>query len=234
MFCCVLYFRREKEPAEWGYHDRTYLVEHFSEQAQVQMRAVEAYQHEQREKGNEEKVDTTRHDLVMSCVIAKTVIIGTTRNNDGNNKSDTERNFLRQTFAALTGKKSTTKPSQEKSPEDNTDLFDDEIEGDNGDTSERKGSISLNKTKYRQSTKDISNSLKNLFGSSSSSKELYTTKSCFICLEPYKVGDNIFYSKNEKCCHSYHETCMMRWLMDHDDCPLCRNNYLNIADSVNA
>jgi len=226
MFCCAIYFRREKEPAEWGYHDRSYIAEHFSEQALVQMRAVAAYQQEQRDKENEEKVETTRHDLVMSSVIVKTVIIGTTRNNDGKNKSDIESSVLnpaanRFSFAALTGKKSTTKPSQEKSPEDDTELFDD------------KSNISLNNTKYRQSTKDITNSLKSLFGSSPSSKELYTTKSCFICLEPYKVGDNIFWSKNEKCCHVYHETCMLRWLMDHDDCPLCRNNYLNIADTVN-
>ncbi len=56
---------------------------------------------------------------------------------------------------------------------------------------------------------------------------LYCPKKCAICLEPYKVGDEICWSKNEKCSHAFHLDCMSEWLMENDDCPLCRENYLN-------
>jgi len=55
---------------------------------------------------------------------------------------------------------------------------------------------------------------------------LYSPKTCAICLEPYKVGDEICWSKNEKCPHAFHLDCMTEWLMENDDCPLCRENYL--------
>lgn len=44
--------------------------------------------------------------------------------------------------------------------------------------------------------------------------------------EDYIKGDDIAWSKNEKCCHAFHIDCIIKWLMDHDDCPMCRSNYL--------
>jgi hypothetical protein len=51
-------------------------------------------------------------------------------------------------------------------------------------------------------------------------------KSCSICLEPYREGDDICWSQNEKCAHVYHLDCIVDWLMNSNECPLCRADYL--------
>eukprot|EP00979_Chaetoceros_neogracilis_P008744 scaffold1952_cov146-Chaetoceros_neogracile.AAC.1 len=58
------------------------------------------------------------------------------------------------------------------------------------------------------------------------SETLYSPKTCAICLEIYKVNDTVCWSANEACHHAYHFDCMMDWLMENDECPLCRANYL--------
>ena len=59
-----------------------------------------------------------------------------------------------------------------------------------------------------------------------STNSLNDPKVCTICLEPYKENEEICWSKNEKCSHAFHLDCMTNWLMDHDDCPICRSEYL--------
>jgi len=54
----------------------------------------------------------------------------------------------------------------------------------------------------------------------------YSPKTCPICCEDYVKGDDIAWSKNERCCHAFHTKCIAEWLMDHNDCPMCRNIYL--------
>jgi hypothetical protein len=54
----------------------------------------------------------------------------------------------------------------------------------------------------------------------------YSSKTCTICCEDYKSGDDIVWSRNRKCKHAFHTECIIQWLMDHDDCPMCRNKYL--------
>lgn len=49
---------------------------------------------------------------------------------------------------------------------------------------------------------------------------------CPICREQYKEHDEICYSPNPRCTHSFHVSCMKPWLFKHDRCPVCRNNYL--------
>jgi len=61
---------------------------------------------------------------------------------------------------------------------------------------------------------------------------LYSPKSCPICCDDYAKGDDIAWSKNEQCCHAFHTDCIMQWLMNHDDCPMCRNNYLEETEAV--
>ena len=48
---------------------------------------------------------------------------------------------------------------------------------------------------------------------------------CNICLEEYKVGDKIGWSYNDKCNHVFHKACIIEWLLEHENCPICRNKY---------
>ncbi|XP_052092839.1 uncharacterized protein LOC127729190 [Mytilus californianus] len=45
--------------------------------------------------------------------------------------------------------------------------------------------------------------------------------SCSICLNEYKDGESI---KTLPCFHSYHKTCVDKWLMSQAVCPVCRGN----------
>lgn len=57
-------------------------------------------------------------------------------------------------------------------------------------------------------------------------------KSCSICLENYKEDDTVCWSKNDDCLHAFHLICMTEWLMNNNNCPMCRANYLEHADNV--
>jgi Ring finger domain len=48
---------------------------------------------------------------------------------------------------------------------------------------------------------------------------------CSICLEDFCDGDEICESYN--CRHQFHMNgCMSKWLLGHDECPVCRRDYL--------
>lgn len=64
-----------------------------------------------------------------------------------------------------------------------------------------------------------------------SSGSLYSPTSCAICIERYSKGDEIAWSFNERCHHAFHLDCILDWLLKHDDCPLCRMDYLNLGNS---
>ena len=55
---------------------------------------------------------------------------------------------------------------------------------------------------------------------------LYSPRTCPICCEDYRKGDDIAWSKNEKCCHAFHTDCIVPWLIENVDCPLCRSDYI--------
>lgn len=57
-------------------------------------------------------------------------------------------------------------------------------------------------------------------------KEEYDSKVCSICLEKYKKGDEICYSKNPKCDHAFHTECISIWCIKNSLCPLCRNDFV--------
>lgn len=65
-------------------------------------------------------------------------------------------------------------------------------------------------------------------------ESLYSPRTCPICLDDYEGGDDICWSSNKKCHHAFHLDCMLAWLMNNDDCPLCREDYLNLAPEANA
>lgn len=64
-------------------------------------------------------------------------------------------------------------------------------------------------------------------------ESLYSPRTCPICLDDYEGGDDICWSFNKKCHHAFHLDCMLAWLMNNDDCPLCREDYLNSAPEAN-
>ena len=65
----------------------------------------------------------------------------------------------------------------------------------------------------------------------SSSDEDHSS-ACVICLEPFRVGDRVTWSKEMECQHVFHNDCIMEWLQNpkHDDCPSCRCNIIHSDD----
>lgn len=73
-------------------------------------------------------------------------------------------------------------------------------------------------------TISCSHSLSRLRGSKNTTE--YTNVSCPICVEKYKEGDAICWSRNELCVHAYHLECKIGFLMNTDECILCRRSFL--------
>jgi hypothetical protein len=73
--------------------------------------------------------------------------------------------------------------------------------------------------------------------SSHSMEDNEETSTCIICLEPFRVGDIVAWSKQstiprdkadveaQPCLHVFHRDCIASWLTNpkHDDCPACRS-----------
>ena len=57
-------------------------------------------------------------------------------------------------------------------------------------------------------------------------EELLKPSCCSICMEPFKFDDDVVKSKNVDCNHVFHMDCIFTWLMKHDECPMCRREYL--------
>jgi hypothetical protein len=49
---------------------------------------------------------------------------------------------------------------------------------------------------------------------------------CAICLMSFQVGEDVCRSRNPECDHAFHIACLKPWLLEHIECPCCRNNYL--------
>ncbi len=89
----------------------------------------------------------------------------------------------------------------------------------------RKGSIFIG----QNTSEDESNSTAFLPIGKNGAESIHdfpTISTCSICMQNYDVGDDICWSMNDTCKHCFHVSCITPWLMKHDDCPLCRENYL--------
>ncbi|KAF6174241.1 hypothetical protein GIB67_033773 [Kingdonia uniflora] len=50
-------------------------------------------------------------------------------------------------------------------------------------------------------------------------KEDTSKEPCGACLDEFLLGDKIV---DMPCMHTFHESCIVRWLNEHNSCPLCR------------
>lgn len=62
------------------------------------------------------------------------------------------------------------------------------------------------------------------FGISTDTRERGLT--CDICLLDFEVGEEVTWSPNLACSHTYHKDCMLDWLIRKPSCPSCRQNYV--------
>lgn len=44
-------------------------------------------------------------------------------------------------------------------------------------------------------------------------------KTCNICITPYKENETLIYLP---CLHTFHESCILPWLRDNENCPNCK------------
>ena len=51
---------------------------------------------------------------------------------------------------------------------------------------------------------------------------------CSICMEGFKIGEDISFSPAEGCHHVFHHDCLRKWLLRKTDCPCCRITMLPI------
>ncbi|MGK3739252.1 MAG: hypothetical protein ACI8RD_001393 [Bacillariaceae sp.] len=99
-------------------------------------------------------------------------------------------------------------------------------------------------------TTDVGDSVRSLFSSLGFFRQdgvipLKDDDCCSICLEEYKNGDTIARSNtgnkkdktdednnnNNACNHCFHKDCIVAWLRNHDECPLCRVDMITIPET---
>jgi Ring finger domain len=79
-------------------------------------------------------------------------------------------------------------------------------------------------------TRKTSLLLVDLMDDQSTTKEVSLEPSCSICMNDYSEGEILCWSQNSRCRHCFHRDCAIEWLMSHEECPLCRSNYLSLDE----
>jgi hypothetical protein len=62
-----------------------------------------------------------------------------------------------------------------------------------------------------------------------SEQEESSDTECAICLSEFAENDEVCRARNVDCKHIYHSKCLKAWLLKHDGCPICRQDYLSSA-----
>jgi hypothetical protein len=109
-------------------------------------------------------------------------------------------------------------------PEDHNQ---DDLEGPKNSCSE------CNQTKNDNASNQLVSAVSSFFTSMRSiggGQQQQQEECCSICLEPYKEGDIVATLKPcfGSCQHKFHKDCLLEWLQDHDECPLCRINMTGV------
>jgi len=56
---------------------------------------------------------------------------------------------------------------------------------------------------------------------------VFSRRECSICLSSFRADDYVCMSNNPECRHVFHRACIHPWLMEHEDCPCCRQLYFH-------
>jgi len=81
--------------------------------------------------------------------------------------------------------------------------------------------------------KDKGNSYSYAKGESFGNGTRIGSRICTICLVSFHDGEDICSSRNVDCVHTFHKDCIIEWLiMDHDECPICRQNFLLCSATI--
>ncbi len=99
-------------------------------------------------------------------------------------------------------------------------------------SSRRKRQITC--TEVEEEYDDLEESMKSGISIASYSTSSNHGSVCPICLDTFKVGDEVASSYNGGCQHVFHASCISEWLMKPKSggcCPLCRQQFL-VTDSA--
>jgi hypothetical protein len=57
---------------------------------------------------------------------------------------------------------------------------------------------------------------------------------CAICSQPFETGQPVYESNNPQCQHTHHKTCMDKWLVYQNTCPVCHQPFVLCTPSDHA
>jgi len=220
--CCIRH--RSPHSDDGMLFDRSHLST--IRAANVDLQTIVRNEYERQTDAQTEAVN--RYNLIMAGVIKKEVIPAKKKENSTSKSSVL---FTSVKFFKMKSKKSSLKPKEsfqeeetiyESERKQNNAVLKDDIQVAEFDSITRS---------FRNSVKSGISKLSTASNSTKSTKSMYKVDTCFICLEKFKVGESIFWSKNIKCDHCFHAQCMRRWLFENDDCPLCRENFIGQTSS---
>jgi len=179
-----------------------------------------------------------REKVLTSIIIKKAVLSESTDSQTSLPQNDEETGFVADPVDSKTSRSSKdVKEKKSRSSNDTKEHFNSsgvpqvvkENFNSDGVEDEQKGNILIDT--IRSISLSVSEGIRNLGNVPSDSSaplvDEYSAKSCPICLEIYTAGEEICWSHNDKCVHGFHLDCMVAWLMKSNDCPLCREPYLN-------
>lgn len=163
-----------------------------------------------------EREKKSRKDFVLETLITKKFTLGA-------EKREASQNTLSQ---SCVNKADNLTDDTETSLSPNTDCSNDKQKDPSDNPGESEASIKADKPRKKKSILELSiNSISSLFEQNETSND-NEMNCCSICLSEYEEGDDICLSPNPQCKHAFHKDCMVEWLMKHNRCPICRNNYL--------
>jgi len=174
--------------------------------------------------GHEESTDDDlqlRKAIILSAIIQKKVV-------KNSNIEDSHHPVKVKEDSKIASKKKDLKVfhGKEDTLKDNPSIFDELKNVKENPQKNDKGNLIID------SIRSIgSNLMSKLQDNPEPEESLYSPKTCSICIEDYKEGEEVCWSRSDDCPHVFHLPCMMDWLMKNNDCPLCRADYLKCQES---